>query len=69
MSHFEEILKMIGLMKVFSIKCDAHVTQQTGNVTSSVIASCQPHPPSQVTFQHCRHLKILGPCCMHPAPN
>jgi len=31
MSHFEEILKVIGLMKNFTIKCDPHVTQQTGN--------------------------------------
>ena len=40
MSHFEQILKMIGLMKTFAIKCDAHVTQQSGNVTSLVIAFC-----------------------------
>ena len=60
---------MIGLIKVFAIKCDAHVSQQTGNVTSLVIASCQSHPPFQVTSQHCQHLKSLGPCYMPPAPN
>ena len=37
MSHFEQILKMIGLMKMFAIKCDGHVTQQSGSATSLVI--------------------------------
>lgn len=32
MSHFEEILKVTGLMKTFAMKCDPHVSQQTGNL-------------------------------------
>ena len=32
MSHFEEVLKVIALMKSFASKCDPHVTQQTGNL-------------------------------------
>lgn len=38
MSHFEEVLKVIGLMKNFASKCDPGVTQQTGNLC--IISNC-----------------------------
>lgn len=69
MSHFEEVLKVVGLMKNFAMKCDPHVTQQTGDVTSSVTTLCQPHPPLQVTLHHCQRLKSLGQCYTPLAPN
>ena len=42
MGHFEEVLKVVGLIKTFVMKCDPHVSQRTGNVDvigDDVIAS------------------------------
>ena len=37
MSHFEEVLKVVGLMKSFVMKCDPHVSQHTGMMMSFVV--------------------------------
>ena len=46
MSHFEEILKVIALMKNFASKCDPRVTQQTGNL--HVISNCTMLAPPPI---------------------
>ena len=70
MSHFEEVLKVVGLMKSFVMKCDPHVSRHTGNdvIYNDVIIS-HSLLLLQATSRHCLPQKSWGPCCMPPAPN
>jgi len=52
MSHFEEVLKVVGLMKSFVIKCDPHVSQRTGNVDVTGDDVIISHTLLQDTSQH-----------------